>query len=327
MKLGAVYASLVTERTLETLQPEHLFAAAHRLGLEQIELPSRGGVSAPATGPRARGGDAPGSTFVERVGELQQRYGIGAQLGFGDRYIENGDQQPTERFAEFVERVCRPLGVRVIGTVSHLHGGRWLKEPPLDEQLDQLTAALKRLAPVAEHTGVKIAIENHADYRGYELAGVLARVGSRHVGARLDTGNAYCAIEEPLAAAEALAPYTMATHVKDEIVEAEPGNRGLQGGLLALRGCALGEGHVDFAAIMPLLAERGPLGNDLVLTLEVPASSIEASIAYARSAFAAYLQASRSAPSRAGTGIQAPSERGEPAPWPRATASPSSPAG
>jgi 3-oxoisoapionate decarboxylase len=138
---------------------------------------------------------------------------------------------------------------------------------------------------------VYLAIENHADYRGHELAGVLARVGSRHVGARLDTGNAYCAIEEPVAAAEALAPYTMATHIKDEVVEAEPGNRGLGPGLLALRGCALGEGHVDFATILPLLAERGPLGGDLVLTMEVPAASIADSIAYARSAFAPYLQA------------------------------------
>jgi sugar phosphate isomerase/epimerase len=278
MKLGAVSASLVTERTPETMQPENLFAAAHRLGLDHVEL-------------GARGWDEPGSTFVRRVSELQQRYGIGVELGFGDKYIEHGEGQPTERFAAFVEEVCKPLGVRVIGTSSHLHGGRWLKDPPLGEQLDRLAAALERLAPVAEAGGVYLAIENHADYRGHELAGVLARVGSRHVGARLDTGNAYCAIEEPVAAAEALAPYTMATHIKDEVVEAEPGNRGLGPGLLALRGCALGEGHVDFATILPLLAERGPLGGDLVLTMEVPAASIADSIAYARSAFAPYLQA------------------------------------
>ncbi len=278
MKLGSVAASLVTERTPEAMQPENLFAAAQRLGLDHIELPSRGW-------------DEPGSRFVERVAKLEEDTGIGIHLGFGDKYIEHGDAQPTEGFAEFVERVCRPLGVDVIGTASHLHGGRWLKDPPLDEQLDRLTAALRRLAPIAEGAGVSLAIENHADYRGYELASVLERVGSRHVGARLDTGNAYCAIAEAVAAAEALAPYTVATHIKDEIVEAEPGNRGLTpGGLLALRGCVLGEGHVDLPAIVALLAERGPRGKDLVLTMEVPAASVADSAAYARRAFARYLQ-------------------------------------
>ena len=113
-----------------------------------------------------------------------------------------------------------------------------------------------------------LAIENHADYRGYELAGVLDRVGSPGLGARLDTGNAYTVIEEPLAAAEAMARYTAATYIKDQIVEAEPGNRRVPpGGLLALNNCVLGEGHVDFAAILSLLAEQGPLGDDLVLSL------------------------------------------------------------
>ena len=276
MKLGAVAAALVVERAPEAMAPEALFAAAHRLGLGQIELPSRGW-------------DEPG--WVDRVRALMERYGIEVELGFGDKYIEHGDRQPTEGFAAFVEQACRPLGVAIVGTASHLHGGRWPKQPPLDEQLDRLAAALRRLAPVAEAACVKLAIENHADYRGHELAGLLERVGSPNVGARLDTGNPYCAIEEPVAAAEALAPYTFATHLKDEVVEAEPGNRGIApGGLLALRGCALGEGHVDVPTIVDLLARRGPLGNRLALTLEVPAATVEASIAYARSALAAYLE-------------------------------------
>lgn len=278
MKLGAVATALVVERTPEAMQPEKLFAAAQRIGLDHIELPSRGW-------------DEPGSRFVERVGELQERTGIGVHLGFSDKYIEHGNAQPTDRFAEFVERVCQPLGVDVVGTVSHLHGGRWLKEPPLDDQLARLAAALQRLAPVAEATGVYLAIENHADYRGYELADVLERVGSKHVGARLDTGNAYCAIEEPVAAAEALAPYTYSTHIKDQIVEAEPGNRGLTpGGLLTLGNCVLGDGHVDLPTIVALLAKKGPLGKNLVLTMEVPAVTVEASVKYAREALAPYLQ-------------------------------------
>ncbi|MBI3971676.1 MAG: hypothetical protein HY332_10350 [Chloroflexi bacterium] len=52
---------------------------------------------------------------------------------------------------------------------------------------------------------------------------------------------------------------------------------------------ALGEGHVDFDTILPLLAERGPLGNDLVLTIEDKSKTVEQSVAYARERFARFL--------------------------------------
>jgi sugar phosphate isomerase/epimerase len=275
MYIGVIGAQLVGRDIPAEKRVEAQFKAAHHLGVPYLEL----------WGPDWH---EPGA--VDRVGELMDRYGIRIELGFGDDYIGNADKQPTERFAYLVENVYRPLGVKVIGTGSRLHGGRWLKEPPLDEQLDRLAAALARLAPVAEAGGVILAIENHADYRGYELASVLERVGSSGLGAKLDTGNTYTVIEEPLAAAQALARYTVATHIKDEVVESEPGNRGLpMKGLLALRDCVLGEGHVDFAGILPLLAEQGPLGNELVLTLEVPRDTIRQSIAYAQQAFAKYL--------------------------------------
>ena len=278
MKLGAMGTSLAKERTPEGMSPEAILAAAHELGLQVVSM-------------RSTGWEEPG--WADRVRGLMERYDLELELGFGDNYIANGADQPTEKFAVFVEQACKPLGVAIIGTTSPLHGGRWLKEPPLDEQLDRLGAALSRLAPITEAAGVKLAIENHADYRGYELAQVLARVGSPAVGARLDTANPYAVIEEPLAAAEALAPYTLATHVKDMIVEAEPGNRGLTpGGLLGLRHCVLGQGHVDLPAIVDLLAERGPLGEDLWLVLEVGNATIAESVAYAREAFAAHLDKS-----------------------------------
>ena len=187
--------------------------------------------------------------------------------------------------------------MQVIGTTGSAHAGRWLKEPPLAEQLSRLTAALRRLAPVAEGNGVKLAIENHADYRGHELASVLEAVGSPAVGAKLDTGNAFAAVEDPTAAAQALAPFVFATHVKDVRVESEPWGRRDQvpesalipNGLLVMLEVALGEGHVDFDAVLPHLAERGPLGRDLVLTIEDKARTIEQSDAYARQRFASFI--------------------------------------
>lgn len=284
MKLGSVGGALVTDRTPEAMQPEALFAQAARLGLQEFELPTRGW-------------NEPGSSFIERVRDLSSRYRISVSVNWGDQFIVNGADQPTDRFEAFVSQLCRPLGVQVIGTTSPAHAGRWLKNPSLAEQQQKLAAALKRLAPVVEAHGVKLALENHADYRGKEVAAVLEQVNSPAVGAKFDTGNAFAAVEDPTEAAAALAPFVFATHVKDVRVEAEPwGRKGqvpdtalVPDGLLVMLEVALGEGHVDFDTILPLLAERGPLGNDLVLTIEDKSKTINQSVAHARDRFARFL--------------------------------------
>src|SRR5436190_15680358 len=150
MKLGAVAGALAVDRTPDGARPEALFARAAQLGLHHIELSTRGW-------------DDPTSNLVERVRDLSGQYAISVSVNWGDRFIAHGPDQPTDGFEAFVTQLCRPLDVQVIGTTGSAHAGRWLKEPPLAEQLSRLTAALRRLAPVAEGNGVKIAIENHAD--------------------------------------------------------------------------------------------------------------------------------------------------------------------
>ncbi|HEX6972627.1 MAG TPA: sugar phosphate isomerase/epimerase family protein [Limnochordia bacterium] len=277
MKLGLI--GVTVSRVLEAQGVEdstdlgRIFEAAHTLGARSLEL----GL-----------GRREAAAFVDQVGAAREKFGMTVELGFG--LSVDDTERGAERFAEFCETVCRPLGVRVVGTVSPFHGGRWLRNPPLDEQLERVTAALAALAPHAERAGVHVAIENHADYRCAELAAVVARVGSPAIGVKLDTGNTYCAIEEPMTAAQAVARLTVATHIKDQIVEAEPGNRGVKpGGLLALADCPLGAGHVDVVGIVDLLAKDGPLGDDLVLTLEVMPQYLEESLRFARRALAPYL--------------------------------------
>lgn len=284
MKLGAVTRALLVDRTPEAQQPEALFARAAALGLHEFELPTRGW-------------DEPGSDLVPRVRDLQQRHRIKVSVNWGDQFVANGADQPTDRFEAFVEGLCRPLGVRVVGTTSPVHAGRWRHDPPLAEQLSRMAAALRRLAPLADAGGVRIAVENHADYRGYELAQLLEQVGSPAVGAKLDTGNAFAAVEDPTAAAQALAPFVFATHIKDVRVEAEPWGRRDQvdphalipRGLLVMLEVGVGEGHVDFDAILPMLAARGPLGDDLVLTVEETETTIETSLARLRERYASYV--------------------------------------
>lgn len=280
MKLGLI--GWTVQRLLEedgdpkARELDRIFQRASELGVQSLEL----GV-----------GRSERTAFVDRAGELKERYGIHIELGYGPIVFDGDSSGPADAFAEYIETVCKPLGVTALGVVSPFHGGRWLREPPLQRQMDRLAQGLRTLAPVAEERGVYLAIENHADYRGVELAELIERVGSRAVGIKFDTGNVYCAIEDPLDAAEAVAPHTYMTHFKDVIVEAEPCNRGLPGGLLSLTECALGQGHVDLVAVVSTLAEKGPLGSDLVLTIECQPGDVEESVRWARRELATFLAA------------------------------------
>ena len=199
--------------------------------------------------------------LLPRLAERAAAFEIELETGWGDRFIDHGASQPVAPFRAFVRTFCRPLGVRVIGTASGTD--RWDRRVPLPEQMARLTAALRPLAATAAEEGVILALENHADYRGHEVAAIVAAVGSPGLGARLDTANPYAVIEEPLAAAEALAPYTVATHVKD--LRVRPKHQGL----LSLVGCALGEGDVDLRSIVRMVATRAPDPARLALTVEV----------------------------------------------------------
>lgn len=242
MRLGVVQHSLACGD-----DPLAALDRAHELGVRVLGI---------ALGPVASD-----PSLLGRVADRAAAYGIELEGGWGDRFIANGAVQPVEGFRAFVRTVCRPLGIRVIGTAGG--SDRWDRRVPLAEQIAQLTAALRPLAAVAAEEGVVIALENHADYRGHEVAAIVTGVGSPGLGVRLDTANPYAVIEEPVAAAEALAPLTVATHVKD--LRVRPKHQGL----LALVGCALGEGDVDLRTIVPMLTARAPDPARLALTIEV----------------------------------------------------------
>ena len=68
---------------------------------------------------------------------------------------------------------------------------------------------------IAEDHGVVLAIENHIDYTSEEIHQILERVGSDALKVNFDTGNTLRMMEDPVAAARRLGPYTVATHTKD----------------------------------------------------------------------------------------------------------------
>ena len=119
---------------------------------------------------------------------------------------------------------------------------------------DQAVAILREACQAAEDLGLKIAMENHADFTVRELASILARVASPAFGFTVDCANLLFDMDAPLRLAEIMAPYALTTHFKNYRVLRTP-----QG--LALANCALGEGDVDLAAIARVLQARNPQIN------------------------------------------------------------------
>lgn len=156
-------------------------------------------------------------------------------------------------------RAAADLGSPVLRTFAG--GFRWEAETTGAALVERAARDLREVAPVAQRLGVRVALENHLDLRAEEMLDLLRRVGSEYVGICLDTGNPYGLLEDPLAAAQALAPYTFTTHLKEFRVV-------LRRGGLVLRGVALGRGDVPNLEIVEELRRHAPLGEDLHLNVE-----------------------------------------------------------
>jgi len=205
-----------------------------------------------------------GGCSVEEARRLLDETGIELELGWAYNYCskdQDEHKRSREAFKEFLHNTCKPLNVCMVGTcatVTH----RWLKDPPLSEQIDLMAENLQPLALIAQDYGVSIAIENHADYRGYEIAEIIQKIGEPNFGARLDTGNPFWTFEEPVDASKELAPVTITTHIKDLSVDR----------FAQWKGVPLGQGHVNFDVIIgDILANQSPFPDTLPLILEVEA--------------------------------------------------------
>ncbi|MHC4398194.1 MAG: sugar phosphate isomerase/epimerase family protein [Planctomycetota bacterium] len=124
---------------------------------------------------------------------------------------------------------------------------------------DQAVVTLREASKAAEDMGLKIAIENHADFTVRELIGILGRVNSPALGFTVDCANLAFDLDAPLRLAEIMAPYALTTHFKDYRVIRTPKG-------LALENCAVGDGEIDLAAIAGVLSEHHP---EIRLNIEI----------------------------------------------------------
>ncbi|HPA48259.1 MAG TPA: TIM barrel protein [bacterium] len=124
---------------------------------------------------------------------------------------------------------------------------------------DQAVAILKEVCKAAEDMGIRIAMENHADFTVRELISILGRINSPAFGFTVDCANLAFDLDDPLRLAGILAPWALTTHYKNyRIVRTKDG--------LGLENCALGEGDIDIVAIARLLAEHN---RDMNINIEL----------------------------------------------------------
>lgn len=116
---------------------------------------------------------------------------------------------------------------------------------------DQAVAILRPACQAAEKLGLKIAMENHADFTVRELAGILARVNSPAFGFTVDCANLAFDLDDPLRLAQIMAPRAFTTHYKNYRVIRTPLG-------LALENCALDQGEIQIDGLANILAAWNP---------------------------------------------------------------------
>ncbi|MEW6358248.1 MAG: sugar phosphate isomerase/epimerase [Planctomycetota bacterium] len=155
-----------------------------------------------------------------------------------------------------VERMKRICGLaRIMGTnVLRTEGGVPKESVPEAKWVDAMAGCLKRMADFVEKEDYYLAVDNHGHVtnNGELQVNLFETVGSKHIGANLDTMNyRWKGHDLPTVYRfwEMVAPYTFHTHFKDGV-----------GSQKEYRGTELGSGELDLPKAVAALKKAGYKG-------------------------------------------------------------------
>ena len=174
-----------------------------------------------------------------------------------DLYLEGSISLPgkTGDVPVFEQEVinAKEAGADILRTVTS--GGRRYEVFHSPEEVEEFKkkaiTSLQLAEPVIRKHKVKLAVENHKDWRADELVNALKKIQSEWVGVTLDFGNSIALMEDPMAVVETLVPFAFTTHVKDMGVEE------YADGFL-LSEVPLGKGFLDLPKIVALCRQHNP---------------------------------------------------------------------
>jgi sugar phosphate isomerase/epimerase len=197
--------------------------------------------------------------------------GIQMNIGVRDEAYTRKIRQQTERYEMFIEgssslprdksgikkfaaavRTAARAGAKVIRTAI---GGRRYEQFEKAEQFrafaQRTRNSLQLAEPVAAKHRIKLAIENHKDWRIDQMLDMLKSISSEYLGVCVDTGNSFALLEDPMAVVEAYAPYAFSVHLKDmAVAEYEDG--------FLLADVVLGQGLLGLPKMVKILKKANP---------------------------------------------------------------------
>lgn len=188
------------------------------------------------------------SDFAKKVSTTSGKLGL---------YVEGSIGVPNStadipRFEQEVKN-SKEAGVQVLRTVCS--GGRRYETYHSMDAFQQLQknalASLQLAEPILRKHKMKLAVENHKDWRAPELVSMLRQLNSEWVGVTLDFGNSISLLEDPMEVIQSLAPFAFSTHVKDMAMEE------YADGFL-LSEVPLGKGILDLPKIVALCRKHNP---------------------------------------------------------------------
>ncbi|GEO11407.1 sugar phosphate isomerase/epimerase family protein [Segetibacter aerophilus] len=186
--------------------------------------------------------------FSKKVRSSQEKLGL---------YLEGSVGVPKNatdlsRFEQDVIN-AKDAGMQVLRTVCS--SGRRYETYHSAEAFQQLQKnaliSLKLAEPVLRKHKMKLAVENHKDWRAPELERMMKQVNSEWIGVTLDFGNSISLLEDPMNVIQTLAPYAFSTHVKDMALEE------YADGFL-LSEVPLGKGILDLPRIISICRKYNP---------------------------------------------------------------------
>ncbi len=192
-----------------------------------------------------------GRRDAEYAGRVKKRC---AELGMFVEGIVRApvDKKDLERFESEI-RTAGACGADVVRTAM-LSGRRYEKFERMEDYARfarQARASLELAEPVVRREKIKLAVENHKDFRVDEFLDLLRTLGSENIGVCVDTGNNMALLEEPVQVAEALARHAFSVHLKDMGLEEYA-----DGFLLAE--VPLGQGVLDLKKVIATLRKANP---------------------------------------------------------------------
>ena len=161
---------------------------------------------------------------------------LGLSIEVGTRGVE------SDRLLRYLE-IAKILNAGLVRTLISCPGGGL--------SLEEAEPQLRRVLPQFADSGVVLGLENYEAHTCMDLANLVRRLESAHVGICLDTVNSLGALEPPAYVIETLAPLTVNLHIKDFVIERVPSKMGF-----TVRGAQAGCGMLDVPSVLKQMPER-----------------------------------------------------------------------